>query len=39
MGITTQSFSGGLSYDATTFFIALANKAIDMYGELSSDTV
>jgi branched-chain amino acid transport system substrate-binding protein len=39
LGITPSPSSGGLSYDATNFFIAIAKAAVEQYGELSSDAI
>ncbi len=38
-GIKPSPSSGGLSYDGTNFFIALAKEAIKEYGELSSESI
>jgi len=38
-GIDPSPSSGGLSYDGTRFFIAVARKAIEEYGELSSESI
>ncbi len=38
-GKSPSPSSGGLSYDGANFFIALANAAIEQYGELSSETI
>ncbi|HET89224.1 MAG TPA: amino acid ABC transporter substrate-binding protein [Chloroflexi bacterium] len=38
-GITPSPSSGGLSYDGTKFFLAVAQAAYDEYGELSSEVV
>ncbi|MEJ2628116.1 MAG: ABC transporter substrate-binding protein [bacterium] len=38
-GIKPSPSSGGLSYDATNFFIAIAKAAIEQYGELSSEAI
>jgi branched-chain amino acid transport system substrate-binding protein len=39
LGIKPSPSSGGLSYDATNFFIAIAKAAVEQYGELSSETI
>ena len=39
LGIKPSPSSGGLSYDATNFFIAIAKAAVEQYGELSSDAI
>ena len=38
-GIEPSPSSGGLAYDGTKFFIAVAKKAIETYGELSSESI
>jgi len=38
-GITPSPSSGGLSYDGTSFFLALAQDAYAEYGELSSEVI
>jgi len=38
-GITPSPSSGGLSYDGTKFFLAVAQAAYDEYGELSSEVI
>ena len=38
-GITPSPSSGGLSYDGTKFFLAVAQDAYDEYGELSSEVI
>ena len=38
-GITPSPSSGGLSYDGTNFFIAIAQAAYEQTGELSSDII
>jgi branched-chain amino acid transport system substrate-binding protein len=38
-GITPSPSSGGLSYDGTKFFLAIAQDAYAEYGELSSDVI
>jgi branched-chain amino acid transport system substrate-binding protein len=38
-GITPSPSSGGLSYDGTKFFLAVAQDAYAEYGELSSDVI
>ena len=38
-GIAPSPSSGGLSYDGTKFFLALAQDAYEEYGELSSDVI
>ncbi|MBD3305753.1 ABC transporter substrate-binding protein [candidate division KSB3 bacterium] len=39
LGITPSPSSGGLSYDGTNFFIAVAQAALEEYGELSSESI
>lgn len=39
LGIKPSPSSGGLSYDATNFFIAIAKAAVEQYGELSSEAI
>jgi branched-chain amino acid transport system substrate-binding protein len=38
-GITPSPSSGGLSYDGTKFFLAVAQDAYDEYGELNSEVI
>jgi len=38
-GITPSPSSGGLSYDGTKFFLAVAQDAYEEYGELSSEVI
>ncbi len=38
-GITPSPSSGGLSYDGTKFFLAVAQAAYDEHGELSSEII
>jgi len=38
-GIAPSPSSGGLSYDGTKFFLAVAQDAYEEYGELSSDVI
>jgi branched-chain amino acid transport system substrate-binding protein len=39
LGIKPSPSSGGLSYDGTSFFIAVAKAAVEQYGELSSESI
>ena len=39
LGITPSPSSGGLSYDGTNFFIAIAQAALEQHGELSSEAI
>jgi branched-chain amino acid transport system substrate-binding protein len=38
-GFPPSPSAGGLSYDGSTFFIALAQATLDEYGELTSETI
>jgi branched-chain amino acid transport system substrate-binding protein len=38
-GFPPSPSAGGLSYDGSRFFIALANETYDTYGELSSEAI
>jgi branched-chain amino acid transport system substrate-binding protein len=39
LGIQPSPSSGGLSYDGTNFFIAVAKAAVEKHGELSSESI
>lgn len=38
-GTAPSPATGGLSYDGTNFFIAIANAALEQYGELSGESI